>query len=402
MSDTMLERLRRVAGVEAVRREPGGIARVTPPTTEAVAGIIGIAHDEGWRVAVEGSSSWRAEDAPADVVLALRGLDEMGPVLAGEFTAHAGAGVSLDRLRRDVLDHGTWIALDPPGRPDRTIGSVVATATAGPLRHGFGPVRAQVSGLTVVTGDGRVMELHDNGADSRSRFAPHVGGFGAFGVITACQLRLRALPRADTTWMARGQRDALTWAARGLAETGITVAALELFSPALAMTSDWVLAARLLGTAEAVAATGRRLASHGELAWQELPPERQVLLWGSAARAVTSVPVTVRLGVLAEGIDNTIDLVAARLGEGMLSAAPAAGSLRWSGVADADGIRSLRRELAGREIPVILERAPWRVRRAVGHFGAYRERSHGSVAQLRDECDPAGIFVTALDGGDEP
>ena len=75
MSDTMLDLLRRIAGNDAVRREPGGIARVTPTAADSVAGILGIAHDEGWRVAVEGHGTWRAEDAPADVVVSLRGLD---------------------------------------------------------------------------------------------------------------------------------------------------------------------------------------------------------------------------------------------------------------------------------------------------------------------------------------
>lgn len=395
----MLERLRRVVGVEAVRREPGGIARVTPPSVEAVAGILGIAHDEGWRVAVEGASSWRAEDAPADVVLAMRGLARMEDSHSTGDVVSAGGGVSLDRLRRHVLDHGRWIALDPPGRPDRTIGSVLATGTAGPLRHGFGSVRDQVAAITIVTGDGRVVEVDET--DGR-RVALHVGGFGAFGVIAACRLRLRPLPRADATWMARGSRDGLTWAARSIAEAGIATAALELFSPALAMSSEWVLAARLLGSADDVARTGRRIAGEGDLSWQELPPERQVLLWGSAARAVTSVPVTIRLGVLAEGIDSTIDLLSARLGEGMLSAAPVSGTLRWSGVADADQLRQLRHELAGREIPVTLERAPWRVRRAAGHFGAYRERAGASLDRLRQEFDPAGVLVTALDAGQEP
>ena len=45
--------------------------------------------------------------------------------------------------------------------PRRTIGSVVATGTAGPLRQGFGPVRDHVLGCTVVTGDGRVVERAD-------------------------------------------------------------------------------------------------------------------------------------------------------------------------------------------------------------------------------------------------
>lgn len=393
----MLDRLRRVAGSEAVRREPGGVARVTPPTTEAVAGILGMAHDEGWRVAVEGGSTWRAEDAPADVVLTLRGLDTPAPMRSGDQEITAGAGLSLDRLRRESLDQGGWIALDPPGRPDRTIGSIVATATAGPLRHGFGAVRDQVAGLTVVAGDGRVLKLDAAAPSPGETIRPHVGGFGAFGVITACRIRVRALPRADTTWVTSGSRDALTDEARQLGDAGVA-GALELFSPALAMTREWLLGIRLLGELDDVIAAGRRLGAQGRLNWRELPPGG---LWSVAARAVISVPVTLRLGVLPAGIDDTIDLVSARLGEGMLSTAPASGGLRWSGVADAESIRDLRRELVAREIPLTVERAPWRVRRAVGHLGAYREAGGGSAEQLRTRFDPAGVLVTALHAGQE-
>ena len=126
------------------------------------------------------------------------------------------------------------------------------------------------------------------------------------------------------------------------------------------------------------------------------------MLWNAAARAVTTVPVTIRLGVLRDGLDDTIDLVIARLGEGMQSAGAVAGSIRWSGVTDAEPLRAVRAELAAREIPLTLERAPWRVRRAVGHFGPYRERHAATFDRYRQEFDPAGVLVTALDGGQEP
>ena len=173
-------------------------------------------------------------------------------------------------------------------------------------------------------------------------------------------------------------------------------------SPALAMESEWLLAVRLLGGPEAVEAAAPRLASVGGLTWRELPPERRAMLWNAAARAVTTVPVTIRLGVLRDGLDDTIDLVIARLGEGMQSAGAVAGSIRWSGVADAEPLRAVRAELAAREIPLTLERAPWRVRRAVGHFGPYRERHAATFDRYRHEFDPAGVLVTALDGGQEP
>jgi hypothetical protein len=41
------------------------------------------------------------------------------------------------------------------------------------------------------------------------------------------------------------------------------------------------------------------------------------------------------------------------------------------------------------------------VRRAVGHFGAYRERHAATFDRFRHEFDPAGVLVTALDAAQD-
>lgn len=400
MSDTILDLLGRIAGADAVRREPGGIARVTPTATDAVAGILGVAHDEGWRVAVEGNSTWRAEDAPADVIISLRGLDHECRVDSIGRRVAVDAGVTLERLRRNVLEHAAWLPLDPPGRPDRSIGSIIVTATAGPLRTGFGGIADQVQGVTVATGDGRVVRA--DVATDPELVSLHCGGFGALGIVTHCELRLEPIPQADKTWIAQAPRDVLTAAGRELTTRGCRMAAAELLSPALATETEWLLAVRLLGEPDEVEEARQLLPPLPDSPWQPLPSAGRSTLWSGAARAVTTVPVTLRLGVLPEGLDETIDLVIARLGEGMLSAGATSGGIRWSGVADADALRAIRSDLVLREIPFTIERAPWRVRRTLGHFGAYRDRVANTLSRRRRDFDPAGVLVTALDGGQEP
>ena len=399
MSDSILGLLVRIAGADAVRREPGGIARVIPTTSDAVAGILGVAHDEGWRVAIEGNGTWRAEDAPADVILSLRGLDDPGRLDPAAGSVVVEAGVALERLRLQVLESAAWLPLDPPGRPDRSIGSIVVTATDGALRTGFGGVADQLLALNVATGDGRSIQV-DRSTDPEL-LSLQSGSFGALGIVTGVKLRLQALPQADETWVALGPRDPLTAAGRELRDRGVPLAAAELLSPALATESEWLLAVRLLGDPDEVD-SARQSLPEAPGTWQQLAPVRRTNLWNGAARAVTTVPVSIRLGVLPESLDETIDLVVNRLGEGMLSAGAAVGGLRWSGVADTESLRTLQGELALREIPLTIERAPWRVRRTLGHYGAYRERSAREVSRRRQEFDPAGILVSALDAGQEP
>lgn len=400
MSDPKVARLVPIVGSEAVRAGTDGIPRVAPPTIDALAGVMATAHEEGWKVVVEGGGTWSAGAAPAELRVSVRALDDVASVRPEELTASVGAGATLERTRLEILEHGTWLPLDPPGRPDRTLGSLLATATTGPLRHGTGPMRAHVVGLTIVTGDGRI--LRAGTAPSAPGPGPdlmklQVGGFGGFGVLAAAQLRVRPLPRLDTTWVATGDRDRLTAAARLLDEAGIPAAAVELLSPGLANTADWVLGVRLLGPRAEVLTASRRLAGVEDLGWRELLPEQRVLLWNGSARAVTSVPVSIRLGALTDGVDGTLDLVISHLGEGLLSAGAVSGQLRWSGVADAIALKSLRAALAPREVPVTLERAPWHVRRDVGHFGAYREGVAGPVRSLRNAFDPGRVLVAAME-----
>jgi hypothetical protein len=47
-----------------------------------------------------------------------------------------------------------------------------------------------------------------------------------------------------------------------------------------------------------------------------------------------------------------------------------------------------------------LERAPWAVRRALGHFGAYREGVGKIVGRLRDTFDPGQCLNVALEGAE--
>ena len=67
---------------------------------------------------------------------------------------------------------------------------------------------------------------------------------------------------------------------------------------------------------------------------------------------------------------------------------------RWNGC----GV--LRRAAAPAEIPMTLERAPWVIRRALGHFGAYREGVGKIVGRLRGTFDPGQCLNVALEGAD--
>lgn len=402
MNDSIFMRLRHAFGETMVERDRDGRPRVIPDSADGVAELCALAHGNGWRVRIEGQSTWMPADAPADVALAIRGLARIVQLAPADLVATVEAGVPVAVLGHELSAAGAWLAIDPPGRPERTIGSVVATGTAGPLRHGLGPIRDHILGGTIVTGDGRVIKAGGSVVKNVAGYdltKLQVGGFGAFGVLTQLHLRLRALPARRVTLIARGERDLLTHQARALTERGLVASSLELFSPALAAEAEWVLALELTGTEAGVEAEVTRAMEGAETVWTRLAPDAGATFWHSTARGALAAPLTFRLGVFPDGLDEMLDLLAERLDTGLVSAGPGQGLLRWSGDAPVEALRSVRHLAAEREIPLTLERGPWTVRSALGHFGAYREGVGRLVSKLRSTFDPDPTFAVALEGG---
>jgi FAD/FMN-containing dehydrogenase len=376
---------------------------VAPQGADELAHLLGVAATEGWRARIEGRATWSPPDAPAHFAISTSRLIRLIAVAPADLVATVQAGLSMAELGRALGQHGAWLALDPPGDPDRSLGSVLATATAGPLRHWAGPVRDQVLGVAVVTGDGRVVRAGGRVVKNVAGYdltKLAVGGFGAFGIIAEASLRLRAIPAAQAFLLARGELDPLIDGGSAVAQSGAELVAVELVSPGLTGSAGWTLVARLAGTQAGVAAGVEAVRrSAAPLAWDQLDPERGGAVSLALARSAADPPVTLRLGVLPDGIPDALDLVAETLDLGRVSVGLGRGGMRWSGRAPAERLVELRRRMAEREIPLTLERAPWSVRRAVGHFGAYREGVGPLSARLRRVFDPHRILAVPLEGG---
>lgn len=403
---TPADRIRTLIG-ESGLAEPdaSGTPRAVPASERECALILKTASAESWRVRIEGCGSWMAPDAPATLALSTRRLTGIVDLDPADMVVTVRAGTRWDELRALLANEGTWVPLDPPGS-SRSVGSVVACATAGPLRTGFGTIRDQLLGQTLLTADGRLVQ-------SGGRVVKNVAGyditklaagsFGAFGVITSVHLRLRAVPRADVTLVAGGKRDDLLHGARRVLESGLIPAALEVISPKAARQDRWVLAVRLMGSDVAVAAERDAIAAASGLKLEQYEASRAADFWHDTLAGVTVTPTTLRLGALTSSLDNALDTIAHYLDESCedwISVNALAGVVRWSGTADTGQLRLLRGVAAQHEMPVTLERAPWPVRSQLGHFGAYRDQVGRVVHSLWKAFDPQGVFTVPL--SDQP
>ena len=145
---------------------------------------------------------WGEASEEASVCVTSRGMSHVGEHNAGDLTAVVGAGVVLARAQEEFARAGQMLALDPPSAERATVGGIVATNDAGPMRHRYGAIRDLVLGVTVVLADGTVAKSGGKviknvaGYDLGKLFT---GSFGTLGYIAEVALRLHPVPPRSVT-----------------------------------------------------------------------------------------------------------------------------------------------------------------------------------------------------------
>lgn len=162
------------------------------------------ARRSGSRVLFRGAGtaqSWGALPEPVDLVVDTTGLDALIAYNPADMTVAVGAGMRLADLQARL--DGQRVALDA-ARIARgaTVGGLLATADAGPIRATYGSLRDLVIGVTVVLADATVARSGGHviknvaGYDLAKLFS---GSLGAFGLITEVVLRVHPRPAHTAT-----------------------------------------------------------------------------------------------------------------------------------------------------------------------------------------------------------
>ena len=194
---------------------------VAPASAEEAAAALGDLGSAGEPVRIAGAGTKRAWSGAADgaAEIGTSGLNRILEHNAGDLTAVLEAGVPLAEAQAAFAESGQMLAIDPPlGAGDAaTIGGVVATADAGPLRHRFGTIRDLVIGITVALTDGSASKSGGKviknvaGYDMAKLFA---GSHGSLGMVTTVTVRLHPHPLGAATAVGRTRdRDELATAA---------------------------------------------------------------------------------------------------------------------------------------------------------------------------------------------
>ena len=237
----------------------------------------------GERIRIVGGGNWLDAGRPVNATRSIHLATHSGLVeyIPGDLTLTARAGTSLADIARATAAHGQWLAIDPFGSPDGTIGATVATASSGPLAHAFGSPRDQVLGLEIVSGNGDVIRAGGKVVKNVAGFdltRLFTGSWGTLGIITEVTVRLRALPVAEShvaVTLPDDRPDTIARLVRAAVELRAAPYAMELVNGALAscigLGPATALLVRLGGNARAVAAQLDALAPLGRVV--DAPPD---------------------------------------------------------------------------------------------------------------------------------
>lgn len=191
----------------ALGRPPEAVVR--PSSVGDVAKLLAWASREGVGV-LPVASGRRAEPVGRDgryVALATDRLAGIEEYEAADLTITAGAGTPLPTIAETLAENRQWAPFDPPHANGRSLGGLVATGESGALRTGYGDLRHHVLGMTVVTGDGRTLDLGGKVVKNVAGYdlvKAVVGSRGTLAVIASVCLRAFPRPAVDRVLVRSG------------------------------------------------------------------------------------------------------------------------------------------------------------------------------------------------------
>ncbi len=222
---------------------PADVAEAAAAMRAAVSlGMTVVPRGAGTRLA------WGVPPASCDLVIDTLRLNRVLEHASGDLVVRVQAGVGLEQLAAVLREAGQRLALDPPppspapadhagnGTAAGTIGGVLATGAAGPLRLRYGTPRDLAIGITVVRADGTVAKSGGKvvknvaGYDLGKLFA---GSYGTLGLIVEAAFRLHPLPAAVSfITLDAADADAAQAAIAAAAGSPLAPSAAELDRPA--------------------------------------------------------------------------------------------------------------------------------------------------------------------------
>ena len=417
---SLLSQLESIVGADGVRRSDelsafavDGItpqAAVAPSSYEQVAEVMRYAHTEGLAVIPRGSGTHiHIGNVPGryDIALSLSRLDQVVEHEPADLTVTCQAGITLDRLQRQLGQHGQLVPLGPAWREEATLGGILAANASGPSRHAYGAPRDFTIGMKVVTADGRITKAGGRVVKNVAGYdlcKLYIGSLGTLGVIVEAAFKLAPMPKVERTAIAAfdtpGQACAF---AAELQHRRLSLRAVQLLNTTATSTVELAqqglcaLVLNLAGTPQAVERSRREIGELAQDAAADLHDEENATkAWDSGMRLGSTVEayllckattLPTHLSALIESLE-TVD------GPPHILALPTVGVVyaSWPRLENAEAaIGRLRTAVTAADGSLVLERCPLDIKPRLDVFGD-PPPSFDLMRRVKEQFDPKGIL----------
>jgi len=259
-----------------------------PESAEELAQVLAEASRDRQRTVFRGGASklgWGRVPSQVDLVIGTEKLSGLIAHRHGDMTVTAQAGMPLADLNRQLAEHRQYLPLES-AFASATLGGIVATNDAGPLRHRFGTPRDLLIGVTLAMTDGRLVKAGGTvvknvaGYDLGKLVS---GSHGTLAAIVDATFKLLPIPLASTTLVATyADGNALAHDIAALTGSQVELAA---FDVCVSGEGRWILLMRMASSPAATAAQAaeaRRLLSSAPAA---VSGDEERSLWEEQIRA---------------------------------------------------------------------------------------------------------------------
>ena len=250
------ESLRQATGEDAI---DGVVPRhvALPASAEELAQVLAEASRDRQRTVFRGGGSklgWGRIPSQVDLVIGTEKLNRLLAHRHGDMTVTAEAGMPLADLNRQLAQHRQYLPVES-AFDNATIGGIVATNDAGPMRHRFGTPRDLLIGVTLAMTDGRLVKAGGTvvknvaGYDLGKLVS---GSHGTLAGIVDATFKLLPIPLASTTLVATyADGNALAHDVAVLSASQVELSAFDL---CVSSEGRWILLMRLASSPAAIAA----------------------------------------------------------------------------------------------------------------------------------------------------
>jgi glycolate oxidase FAD binding subunit len=281
---------------------------VAPGSLEELSAVMRVAYEQRAAVAPWGGGTQQnIGGRPAQIDLLVR-LERLNRTLIHEpddLTISVEAGITLGALQQLTRRHGQMLPIDPPLASRATVGGLLATATDGPRRLGYGTLRELTIGIAVVEASGRI--THGGGMVVKNvsgfdMMKLYLGSLGTLAIIASANFKLLPIPRAAATLLCVfGETAAAFGAVEAIQLTQLTPSAIEYLNStalkALDQSGSCALALRAEGLPQAVERHINELsalaARHGATDTRRIDGEEDSRLW----ERIADLPQTAELAL---------------------------------------------------------------------------------------------------------